>query len=44
MTAPPQQYNEVRRGDQICSCPACQRILYHQSPAEESENGAAAKT
>lgn len=37
MTAPPQQYNEVRRGDQICSCPACQRILYYQPPEDESE-------
>lgn len=28
MTVPPQQFNQVRKGGEICSCPACQRILY----------------
>jgi predicted nucleic acid-binding Zn-ribbon protein len=41
MTAPPQQYNEVRKGEQICSCPACQRILYYV-PSEENSDAEAA--
>lgn len=30
MTMPPQQYNEVRKGDKLQLCPTCQRILYYQ--------------
>jgi len=50
MTAPPQQYNEVRKGDHICFCPACQRILYYMpddaddsassQPADQAEEEA----
>jgi predicted nucleic acid-binding Zn-ribbon protein len=35
MAIPPQQYNEVRKGDKINFCPTCQRILYYRE--EESE-------
>lgn len=35
MAIPPQQYNEVRKGDKINYCPTCQRILYYLE--EESE-------
>lgn len=35
MAIPPQQYNEVRKGDKINFCPTCQRILYYL--AEENE-------
>lgn len=30
MNIPPQQYNEILRGDRMLFCPTCQRILYHQ--------------
>lgn len=30
MSIPPQQYNEVLRGDKMLFCPTCQRILYHK--------------
>jgi uncharacterized protein len=29
MTIPPQQNNEVRKGEKLNFCPTCQRILYH---------------
>ncbi len=35
MTIPPQQANEIRKGDQLSFCPTCQRILYYQ-PEKES--------
>ncbi len=35
MVIPPQQYNEVRKGDKLNYCPTCQRILYFLE--EESE-------
>lgn len=36
MSIPPQQYNEVLKGDKMLSCPTCQRILYSQpEPAAE---------
>jgi len=35
MTMPPQQYNEVRKGDKLQICPTCQRMLYYRT--EESE-------
>ena len=38
MAMPPQQFNEIRKGDQMFSCPTCQRILYYQAP-EDEKNG-----
>ena len=35
MSIPPQQFNEVRKGDKLQLCPTCQRILYFQE--EENE-------
>lgn len=35
MSIPPQQYNLLLRGDQLFDCPTCQRIMYHQAPAED---------
>ncbi len=35
MAMPPQQYNEVRKGDKLQICPTCQRMLYYQT--EECE-------
>jgi predicted nucleic acid-binding Zn-ribbon protein len=37
MAVPPQQYNEIRKGDKLNFCPTCQRILYYL----EEENEAA---
>lgn len=34
MTIPPQQYNEILRGDSLMNCPTCQRILYYLESAE----------
>ena len=34
MTIPPQQYNEILRGDSVMNCPTCQRILYYLESAE----------
>ena len=34
MTIPPQQFNEVQRGDKINLCPTCQRILYFEETSE----------
>lgn len=31
MNIPPQQYNEVMRGDELLSCPTCQRLMFHLS-------------
>ncbi len=31
MSIPPQQFNELLRGDQMLFCPTCQRIIYHQA-------------
>ena len=36
MTIPPQQYNEVRKGDKLNYCPTCQRILYFREEETES--------
>ena len=36
MTIPPQQYNEVMKGDKLNFCPTCQRILYFQEKETES--------
>lgn len=34
MSIPPQKFNMLLRGDQLFDCPTCQRIMYHQQPAE----------
>ena len=34
MNIPPQQYNQLLKGDKIFECPTCQRIIYHQPEAE----------
>ena len=39
MTLPPQQVNEVLKGDKLNLCPTCQRILYYEAPEEEAESG-----
>ncbi len=44
ISIPPQAYNELQRGQQIVSCPNCQRLIYwseHFTPVEEidSEGG-----
>jgi uncharacterized protein len=36
ITLPPQQVNDVRRGDKINLCPTCQRILYFKEQEEEA--------
>lgn len=34
---PPQDYNELQKGQQILSCPNCQRLIYwKQAPAEDA--------
>ncbi len=35
MSIPPQQYNEIQKGDKMLFCPTCQRILYFQPETEE---------
>ncbi|XOF33768.1 MAG: zinc ribbon domain-containing protein [Candidatus Electrothrix sp. YB6] len=35
MTIPPQQYNEIRLGEQIHTCPTCQRTLYYLPPEDD---------
>jgi predicted nucleic acid-binding Zn-ribbon protein len=35
MVVPPQQFNMVRKGSEICSCPACQRILFYRPDENE---------
>ncbi|NIA05990.1 MAG: hypothetical protein GWP11_08510 [Proteobacteria bacterium] len=35
MSIPPQQFNEVRKGDKLNFCPTCQRVLYFKE--EETE-------
>lgn len=39
MTVPPQQYNEALKGNQLCTCPACQRILYYLADDDSEANG-----
>ena len=36
MAIPPQQFNEIRKGEQMHSCPTCQRIFYHQEADDEA--------
>ncbi|MBC8207602.1 MAG: hypothetical protein H8E79_00320 [Desulfobulbaceae bacterium] len=35
MSIPPQKYNMLLSGEQFFDCPACQRIIYHQSVEEQ---------
>jgi predicted nucleic acid-binding Zn-ribbon protein len=35
MTIPPQKYNDIRLGEDIYSCPTCQRTLYYLPQTEE---------
>lgn len=35
MALPPQRYNMLLKGDQMFDCPSCQRIMYHQPPADQ---------
>jgi len=35
MNIPAQQFNEVLKGEQLLSCPTCQRMMFHQTPAKE---------
>jgi len=35
MTVPPQQFNEIRKGDKIHVCPTCQRMLYFEEETDE---------
>uniref|UniRef100_UPI0040562D43 zinc ribbon domain-containing protein n=1 Tax=Candidatus Electronema sp. TaxID=2698783 RepID=UPI0040562D43 len=37
MTVPPQHFNLVRKGGEVCSCPACQRILYYKPDPNQPE-------
>ena len=36
MAIPPQQFNEIRKGEQMHSCPTCQRIFYHQEAEDDA--------
>jgi predicted nucleic acid-binding Zn-ribbon protein len=36
MNIPPQQFNDLLRGDKMLFCPTCQRILYHQMEQQET--------
>lgn len=35
MNIPPQQFNEVLKGEQLLSCPTCQRMMFHQPEAKK---------
>lgn len=37
MTIPPQKYNDIRVGEDIFSCPTCQRTLYYLPETEEAD-------
>ena len=37
MNIPPQQFNQLLKGDKILDCPTCQRILYYQPEAETEQ-------
>lgn len=41
MSLPPQQYNELMRGDKLFTCPACVRILVYRKPPAADGGGAA---
>jgi len=36
MTVPPQQFNEIRKGDKLHICPTCNRMLYFKEEQEET--------
>ncbi len=38
MTVPPQKYNDIRIGEEIYSCPTCQRTLYYIPPDDAGDN------
>jgi predicted nucleic acid-binding Zn-ribbon protein len=35
MSIPPQQFNDILKGDRILNCPTCQRILFHQAESDK---------
>ena len=35
MSIPPQQFNEILKGDRMLNCPTCQRILFHNPESDE---------
>ena len=35
MSIPPQQFNDIMKGDRMFNCPTCQRILYYQPEKSE---------
>lgn len=35
MTVPPQLFNQVRKGNEVYSCPSCQRVLYYRPGENE---------
>ena len=37
MAIPPQRFNMLLKGDTMFDCPTCQRIMYHEPPAEEDK-------
>ncbi|MDU9050885.1 MAG: C4-type zinc ribbon domain-containing protein [Candidatus Electrothrix sp. Rat3] len=37
MTIPPQKYNDICLGEQIFTCPTCQRTLYYLPPSDEDD-------
>jgi predicted nucleic acid-binding Zn-ribbon protein len=39
MRVPPQLHAFVRRGQSVCSCTRCRRLLYFAAPTAESERG-----
>lgn len=38
MTIPPQTYNELQKGQQIVSCPSCQRLVFWSEHFEEKKD------
>ncbi|MFH1216789.1 MAG: C4-type zinc ribbon domain-containing protein [Pseudomonadota bacterium] len=36
MNIPPQQFNEVLKGEQLLSCPTCQRLMFHLPETENA--------
>jgi predicted nucleic acid-binding Zn-ribbon protein len=36
MAIPPQQFNEIRKGERLHLCPTCQRILYYREEEQEA--------
>lgn len=44
MNLPPQQYNELMRGDKLFTCPACVRILVYKRPIEPGPDASVGAT